>query len=253
MDGAAVAVGVGSIPACAGEPATRTEPPNLRSVYPRVCGGTPYGQRILLTHNGLSPRVRGNPARTRGYLIAFGSIPACAGEPAAGIFRWVGDEVYPRVCGGTRSGLAARRSACGLSPRVRGNPQGVEGTHTPHGSIPACAGEPQPCPFLQVLCEVYPRVCGGTRPSCATEHSAQGLSPRVRGNLDRNLLHIERHRSIPACAGEPHYGHIPVLCVRVYPRVCGGTQYPCRLAFVVRGLSPRVRGNPSDMTPYLPG
>ena len=30
---------------------------------------------------GLSPRVRGNPARTPDDDVSGGSIPACAGEP----------------------------------------------------------------------------------------------------------------------------------------------------------------------------
>ena len=50
---------------------------------------------------------------------------------------------------------------------------------------------------------VYPRVCGGTRPTRSLMSSSLGLSPRVRGNL-----RIARRRgwsvgSIPACAGEP--------------------------------------------------
>ena len=81
--------------------------------------------------------------------------------------------VYPRVCGGTLAGCLS----------------GVAETR-----------------------EVYPRVCGGTNfirdfLKCL---SLWGLSPRVRGNP-----HPQRHvrpplnqRSIPACAGEPDFGHL---------------------------------------------
>ena len=51
--------------------------------------------------------------------------------------------VYPRVCGGTSSGMAATLTKPGLSPRVRGNRiSGWRGLDRPR-SIPACAGEPR--------------------------------------------------------------------------------------------------------------
>ena len=54
----------------------------------------------------------------------------------------------------------------------------------------------------------------------------QGLSPRVRGNLQRFAAYARGERSIPASAGEP----TPMPCVRsslrVYPRECGGTMTP---------------------------
>ena len=36
-----------------------------------------------------------------------------------------------------------------------------------------------------------------------------------------------------------------LLGLKVYPRVCGGTEAMLRLMMGVSGLSPRVRGNPS--------
>ena len=51
----------GSIPACAGEPATQCESSAPSRVYPRVCGGTMGVNDIRRMEGGLSPRVRGNP------------------------------------------------------------------------------------------------------------------------------------------------------------------------------------------------
>ena len=53
------------------------------------------------------------------------------------------------------------------------------------GSIPAWAGEPFASlrPFTRHLWPVYPRVGGGTICAPAQDHSAEGLSPRGRGNL----------------------------------------------------------------------
>ena len=55
--------GVGPIPACAGQPASRRVDFCHRGAYPRVCGATPFGGRFSRRAWGLSPRVRGNPAR----------------------------------------------------------------------------------------------------------------------------------------------------------------------------------------------
>ena len=55
--------GRGSIPACAGEPATRQTMAAQAAVYPRVCGGTPARPVHAGPHGGLSPRVRGNRVR----------------------------------------------------------------------------------------------------------------------------------------------------------------------------------------------
>ena len=134
---------LGSIPACAGEPFTRGRPKVIREVYPRVCGGTGWAFPPTWPEDGLSPRVRGNPASGASQASQVGSIPACAGEPfssAIGIGRlWV----YPRVCGGTiREGEKALVDS-GLSPRVRGNRSSTFGIAASQGSIPACAGEPK--------------------------------------------------------------------------------------------------------------
>ena len=86
-------------------------------------GGTGRGTRSMRSMAGLSPRVRGNLARTMPSMAARGSIPACAGEPtprgAAAGPQWV----YPRVCGGTIASVSLPDIARGLSPRVRGNPR----------------------------------------------------------------------------------------------------------------------------------
>ena len=73
---------------------------------------------------------------------------------------------------------------------------------------------------------------------------AEGLSPRVRGNPELAVMERGRHRSIPACAGEPAFAFAIPGWRRVYPRVCGGTACRTRARALSRGLSPRVRGNP---------
>ena len=72
-----------SIPACAGEPVLHTNYHKPLTVYPRVCGGTPFKARRKAVRCGLSPRVRGNPAVRRLQRPHPRSIPACAGEPVS--------------------------------------------------------------------------------------------------------------------------------------------------------------------------
>ena len=89
----------------------------------------------------------------------------------------------------------------------------------------------------------YPRVCGGTFEVAITAVLVCGLSPRVRGNLKIKCEALADQRSIPACAGEPNSRAGQRSSTKVYPRVCGGTQYAVMLDNHSPGLSPRVRGN----------
>ena len=263
---------VGSIPACAGEPTGSADTGRNTKVYPRVCGGTLLIPACAGELWGLSPRVRGNPYFLPAELPQQGSIPACAGEPAAVYPATSAARVYPRVCGGTWPARFCSAMPKGLSPRVRGNP-GIGGEFPGiSGSIPACAGEPVKEANAMNMSGVYPRVCGGTgsRPKrcCAPAglsprvrgnragtgwagRRVDGLSPRVRGNPAAAGDSISSAGSIPACAGEPCTS-LPSMSVwPVYPRVCGGTQASQIGTGSSAGLSPRVRGNPTDANPYI--
>ena len=128
---------MGSIPACAGEPASRRVRAQKDQVYPRVCGGTERFVSLATSLRGLSPRVRGN--RTHFLLVALkiGSIPARAGEPRSSCPASYPPGVYPRACGGTLHRRFGSIQACGLSPRVRGNLQRppFEGTKQPKSGL----------------------------------------------------------------------------------------------------------------------
>ena len=241
--GAAGATLTRSIPACAGEPTASAPEPVPPGVYPRVCGGTYGHSRHRRQCEGLSPRVRGNRQRRSATAPLPRSIPACAGEPLAGTLPHDSVPVYPRVCGGTSLARRLCVHAGGLSPRVRGNPISGRAQSFRSRSIPACAGEPQPCHPCHLRARVYPRVCGGTSIVCETSHCRTGLSPRVRGNPTPPSAAPCSGRSIPACAGEPPPRPERSWKHGVYPRVCGGTQLRQVYSAVRTGLSPRVRGN----------
>ena len=116
--------GLGSIPACAGEPPAAIGFPRRLAVYPRVCGGTNDLIRTQPGYEGLSPRVRGNLIALCQYPRTLRSIPACAGEPPSCWCRPYQRQVYPRVCGGTKCSRSWCIATGGLSPRVRGNLSG---------------------------------------------------------------------------------------------------------------------------------
>ena len=231
-----------SIPACAGEPWVPAPFSVVHRVYPRVCGGTIVRADAGRSPKGLSPRVRGNPHRSWWVSSKIGSIPACAGEPIPvpsttprrRVYPRVCGEpcpaigplgpcrVYPRVCGGTSWTAGRGVRTWGLSPRVRGNPPPALPLILWIGSIPACAGNPHDA--------LSAPPAGGSIPACA-------------GNLRPFATPHQAVRSIPACAGEPIATPGGVGEIAVYPRVCGGTSVREIVSPVVRGLSPRVRGN----------
>ena len=132
----------GSIPACAGEPASTRRHTQRRWVYPRVCGGTSERSAITPLTAGLSPRVRGNLLVVYAQGNSGGSIPACAGEPTTTNEFCRKYTVYPRVCGGTTVISFHVFFSWGLSPRVRGNRRVRGRRQVRLRSIPACAGEP---------------------------------------------------------------------------------------------------------------
>ena len=194
-------------------------------VYPRVCGGTGPLRASILGKYGLSPRVRGNLLFLDSHKVLKGSIPACAGEPSFSII--------------------ADSGVNGLSPRVRGNRLLGPCADLRQRSIPACAGEPAGDKSSPASKTVYPRVCGGTSGTALPSGDGKGLSPRVRGNHVPLFSEHKTRRSIPACAGEPSCEGLQCDTLEVYPRVCGGTDFIDMLDIASKGLSPRVRGNPT--------
>ena len=142
-------------------------------------------------------------------------------------------------------------AATGLSPRVRGNLRSRGYDRPQSRSIPACAGEPPAAPPVTPLCEVYPRVCGGTLGGITYPLNRKGLSPRVRGNPPTATGTTTVTGSIPACAGEPECVWTWTRRYPVYPRVCGGTFLNVSVISQECGLSPRVRGNLAELEAHI--
>ena len=73
-----------SIPAWAGETRCISASAGARKVYPRVGGGNASDVSGRYGKHGLSPRGRGKPYDILPPPLRAGSIPAWAGETAAG-------------------------------------------------------------------------------------------------------------------------------------------------------------------------
>ena len=134
---------LGPIPACAGQPQVRANPEKIHQADPRVCGATYSLSSTERMSKGRSPRVRGNPTKTRIDDLGVGPIPACAGQPACAASISSPLKADPRVCGATAVTLSIDHLVYGRSPRVRGNHDYAQVQHQMMGPIPACAGQPK--------------------------------------------------------------------------------------------------------------
>ena len=235
----------GSIPARAGKPRPGPLPRRFRKVYPRACGETFDECHATGDGQGLSPRVRGNPGRPGARTGRHGSIPARAGKPSFPAPPPGRSWVYPRACGETWGLHGHNLPGEGLSPRVRGNQACLVGNSVISGSIPARAGKPRHAKKSCRRAGVYPRACGETFAFASASVTASGLSPRVRGNLERDDAGRQGRGSIPARAGKPPAGTKSSRARWVYPRACGETKAVTPKTWWRMGLSPRVRGNRS--------
>ena len=193
--------------------------------------------------DGLSPRGRGNRPAERPGGGRERSIPAWAGKPLCAPSSSSRRRVYPRVGGETLVYFDYPALRLGLSPRGRGNRRQAGGSGTAMRSIPAWAGKPPSDIPSAWRFGVYPRVGGETELYTLVLPPWGGLSPRGRGNPQRDALRVFQNRSIPAWAGKPEAGAHRPWGHAVYPRVGGETKSPYGLWVSPWGLSPRGRGN----------
>ena len=180
---ASCASSTGSIPACAGKPSGSASSRRQGWVHPRVCGEAYAGNTSIGIPMGPSPRVRGSPRHRPCAAADVGSIPACAGKPAAGFFGMSPSPVHPRVCG---------------EAHCDADVQAVE-----RGPSPACAGKPRAAMRRSTRRRVHPRVCGEASMAYSVTEVGVGPSPRVRGSPRPTVRGVRACGSIPACAGKP--------------------------------------------------
>ena len=244
---------LGSIPACAGKPASRRGAVACTWVHPRVCGEARLTLSGLPCHWGPSPRVRGSHAERLRARHRPGSIPACAGKPGGAGRPSPRSTVHPRVCGEAVRHQGLALEALGPSPRVRGSRHADAPACHGQGSIPACAGKPRQLVLDLRRQGVHPRVCGEASDDFSIDSDLSGPSPRVRGSLVRRSAEPGRRGSIPACAGKPGVAPAGSRQPWVHPRVCGEAVFSRSGPRVNPGPSPRVRGSRVRSKPCVQG
>src|SRR5690625_371577 len=134
--------GWGSIPVCTGPPRIYKNLISETWVYPHVYGATPVFGCVGLSHQGLSPCVRGHQFYAQSSDRRPGSIPVCTGPPCEHQDEVPLVGVYPRVYGATvriRLTCSIRR---GLSPCVRGHRRDAFGRCVVGGSVGVCTAPP---------------------------------------------------------------------------------------------------------------
>ena len=234
----------GIIPACAGNTRAHARARQQLRDHPRVCGEHQPRTPVVQCSAGSSPRVRGTLVPNGGYIDNAGIIPACAGNTRPGTFgrRWAWD--HPRVCGEHCPSLPLDRPWTGSSPRVRGTQRGRRAWRPRAGIIPACAGNTYLLPFRAIVGRDHPRVCGEHNRNSGFVRSQAGSSPRVRGTLRVRAAGAHVVGIIPACAGNTSASQRSMASIRDHPRVCGEHAKFVKVADLIQGSSPRVRGTP---------
>ncbi len=225
-----------SIPACAGQPPGRLGPLRISTVDPRVRGAAAKARKVRASLWGRSPRARGSRCHLPATINPRRSIPACAGQPSRNSSRVISARVDPRVRGAALRKLPKGGRSSGRSPRARGSPVPQPHLLAASRSIPACAG--QPGRYADTACRhgVDPRVRGAAGRSCRGRWGREGRSPRGGDN-------VNRHGSIPACAGQPTGESRLFHLSQVDPRVRGAAEDRLFVAVIKAGRSPRARGS----------
>ena len=236
----------GPIPAHAGKPFYFRAVFKWIRAYPRACGETIPSNGGGCLCRGLSPRMRGNHLRESTGDAHIRPIPAHAGKPSATSSSRDMGRAYPRACGETDKNLRRLWQKKGLSPRMRGNQIAEQTAPMPVGPIPAHAGKPGNKKTRQSAARAYPRACGETSLTREGVKSAEGLSPRMRGNHLPKRTDSYPLGPIPAHAGKPFHQMAMGVYARAYPRACGETRLYAVKPLFNQGLSPRMRGNRTE-------
>ena len=215
---------------------------NKSPVHPRVGGEHRVPPPKQPAKVGSSPRGRGTRHAADVVAVVHRFIPAWAGNTAS---RWpclIRPSVHPRVGGEHRTRNDALCPGLGSSPRGRGT-HGVRGFEWEDWRfIPAWAGNTCSRNLSSAKYSVHPRVGGEHAVGVSYRDLGSGSSPRGRGTPGAHRIRRQRHRFIPAWAGNTAETASIASQLTVHPRV-GGEHTPAGItALRATGSSPRGRG-----------
>ena len=211
-------------------------------IIPAHAGNTKIRDIASRSVMGSSPRMRGTHIGGDASAVDCGIIPAHAGNTMGLGVRRRGSEDHPRACGEHPGVGRCRRRGWGSSPRMRGTLTVEHERITSEGIIPAHAGNTPrfrspPSPAWD-----HPRACGEHSYVDQKSKSIAGSSPRMRGTRSFDDPVHRQRGIIPAHAGNTNSRPRRGENRRDHPRACGEHGCLQRLAPLVAGSSPRMRG-----------
>ena len=235
-------VGVGSIPARAGQTHSRAGAVSKPGVDPRSRGADYTVSAPHELEAGRSPLARGRPGPPARQALRTGSIPARAGQTSTWSPARCTRRVDPRSRGADVADELDRRDGQGRSPLARGRLNARRGEGQADGSIPARAGQTGAGRSGSLGSVVDPRSRGADAPSTCSILSFLGRSPLARGRRVLVARACARQRSIPARAGQTFNQGSGAWLDRVDPRSRGADAVKLTPKPTAMGRSPLARG-----------
>ena len=197
-------------------------PPHCsQSVHPRT-----RGEQFITIYKrsgdtGSSPHTRGTGSLSRPGSQPSRFIPAHAGNSSDPAVEPALSTVHPRTRGEQDGFHQQSRHATGSSPHTRGTGHMIWVMAARGRFIPAHAGNRHRSAPVLPCRSVHPRTRGeqGMRQGWSSNHS--GSSPHTRGTAARSRSSRERHRFIPAHAGNRCQSAVMKGWLTVHPRTRG--------------------------------
>ena len=190
------------IPAHAGQTLRRHPPRRLTPDHPRACGANAGTCFTSCASVGSSPRMRGKRCDPSPRRRPRRIIPAHAGQTSQLEHSVYSPADHPRACGANVSSDGMLSRCTGSSPRMRGKPALHSRAGVGHRIIPAHAGQTIGSAGLTGWNADHPRACGANVGDTSIEAFTNGSSPRMRGKLTKQQVHVLLLRIIPAHAGQ---------------------------------------------------
>ena len=235
-------LGLGIIPAYAGNTSDSIPAGELSRDHPRLRGEHSLRRGTYPHHRGSSPLTRGTPYHHAGSCEGLRIIPAYAGNTPAvrGRRRWTRD--HPRLRGEHSILKNAISTSTGSSPLTRGTRQHSGDRLELAGIIPAYAGNtPPPCPICPIIWD-HPRLRGEHSGKIGASSLQIGSSPLTRGTPARPADHPHEFGIIPAYAGNTTLLAAHIQISGDHPRLRGEHSWSISASTCCLGSSPLTRG-----------
>ena len=191
---------------------------------------------------GSPPRARGTHELARRKRPRIRFIPAGAGNTVWWQMGAQRQSVHPRGRGEHGVQSTRTNNAAGSSPRARGTRRAVPPELSPARFIPAGAGNTAGAAAHTLRPPVHPRGRGEHWVTTDELLEYAGSSPRARGTPEFVRPPRDRHRFIPAGAGNTRRRTVDPTIAAVHPRGRGEHARLRELADELAGSSPRARG-----------